>query len=144
MMPPRNPNGCPCRSLKRATLTLMFLLSWPILWGADGKRVFSERCASCHGSDARGTGKAPGVAQSPRLSGQSVEQLADVIKHGFPDSGMPAFDLPGSELNAVANYVHALNGGVIPEGAPGTKYVTWGQPQTGDRAPRCSVRLGAF
>ncbi|HLM98828.1 MAG TPA: PQQ-binding-like beta-propeller repeat protein [Bryobacteraceae bacterium] len=110
----------------------MFLLSWPTFLGADGKRVFSERCASCHGSDARGSGKAPGLAGNPRLASQSVEQLADVVKHGFPDSGMPAFDLPVDELNSIATYVHALNAGVKPEMAHEAQRVMWNQPQLGD------------
>ena len=104
----------------------------PLLWGADGKRIFVGRCAGCHGSDARGSGKAPGLAGNPRLSGQSVEQLAGVVKQGFPNSGMPAFDLPNGELIAVAGYLHSLNAHVKSETAPEGKRVTWGRPELGD------------
>jgi mono/diheme cytochrome c family protein len=46
----------------------MFLLCAALVWAADGKRVFNERCVGCHGKDARGGGKGPGLAGSPRLS----------------------------------------------------------------------------
>ena len=108
-----------------------FLLFPAAVWGTDGKKVFSERCAGCHGSDARGSGKAPGLAGNPRLSGQSVEHLRGVVQRGVPDSGMPAFDLPSEELDAVASYVRSLNAGVTVGPAPG-KRVTWGKPKPGD------------
>ena len=109
-----------------------FLLLGPLLWSADGKRVYVERCAGCHGSDARGSGKGPGLAGNPRLSGQSAEQLAGVVKRGFPASGMPAFPLPADELQAVASYVHGLNAGAKSAPAPAGKRLTWGKPQPGD------------
>src|SRR5579863_4523302 len=107
------------------------LLFSATVWAADGKKVFSERCAGCHGRDARGSGKAPGLAGSLRLSGQPVEQVRAMVQSGFPDSGMPAFDLPPAELDAVAAYVRSLNSGVTVGPAAG-KRVTWGKPEPGD------------
>ena len=115
----------------RTTLLAAILLFPAALQGVDGKKLFIERCAGCHGSDARGSGKAPGLAGNPRLSGQSVEQLRGVVRQGFPDSGMPAFDLPAAELDAVAGYVRSLNAGVTV-GPPAGKRVTWGKPEPGD------------
>jgi PQQ-dependent dehydrogenase (methanol/ethanol family) len=66
------------------------------------------------------------------LSGQSAEQLAGVVKRGFPASGMPAFDFPADELNAVAGFVRRLNAGIQSGTAPEGKRVTWGRPQPGD------------
>jgi len=60
-----------------------------------------------------------------------MEQLRGVIQRGFPASGMPAFDLPQLELDAVAGYVRSLNAGVTAELAGG-KRVTWGKPEPGD------------
>ncbi len=65
------------------------------------------------------------------MSGQSVEQLRAVVRQGFPNSGMPAFDLPLEELNAVASYVRSLNAGVTV-GPPSGKPITWGKPEAGD------------
>ena len=98
----------------------------------DGQRVFTERCAGCHGSDARGTAKGPRLDGNPRLTGQAVEELASVIRRGFPASGMPRFDLPADNLSAVASYIHSMNTGVKPETAPEGRRVTWSDPQPED------------
>lgn len=108
-----------------------FLLFTAAALGADGKKLFRERCAGCHGSDARGSGSGPGLAGNPRLSGQSVEQLRGVVERGVPGSGMPAFDLPPEELDAIASYVRSLNAGVTV-GPPAGKRVAWGKPEAGD------------
>ncbi|MFN7995950.1 MAG: PQQ-binding-like beta-propeller repeat protein [Bryobacteraceae bacterium] len=109
-----------------------FLLCLPLLAATEGKEVFASRCAGCHGQDARGTGKGPGLAANPHLAGHSREQLRSVIRNGFPNSGMPAFDLPAPELEAIAGYVHDLNANVRAAGTPASKRVTWGNPQPGD------------
>src|SRR5579863_1154913 len=123
----RDPRGVIVTTTKLAA----FLLLSAVVCGTDGRKVFRDRCAGCHGSDARGTGKGPGLAGNPRLSGQSVEQLRAVAQRGFPNSGMPAFDLPPEELDAVASYVRSLNAGMTV-GPPGGKRVTWGKPHAGD------------
>jgi PQQ-dependent dehydrogenase (methanol/ethanol family) len=107
------------------------LLFAPLLAGS-GPEVFSSHCAGCHGSDARGTGKAPGLAANPRLAGRSAVDLRAVVQRGFPDSGMPPFDLPAAELNAVAAYIRELNVGVQPVTSDRTRRVTWRDPQPGD------------
>jgi PQQ-dependent dehydrogenase (methanol/ethanol family) len=116
--------------LRLALLSALLLLPLS-LRAADGKKVFIERCAGCHGADARGGGKAPGIAGNPHLSGQSIDQLRELIRTGFPNSGMPAFDLPHEELTAVAGYVRGINSGVAIQATAG-KRVTWGKPQAGD------------
>lgn len=120
----------PARS-KSIKLLVSLLLFAVVGWSADGKKVFFERCAGCHGRDARGSGKAPGLAGNPRLSGLPVERLRVSVQQGFPDSGMPAFDLPSDELNDVASYVRGLNIGVTIGPAAGQR-VTWGRPEPGD------------
>ncbi len=113
-------------------LSAIVSLVGPTLTAADGKQVFGQRCAGCHGTDAKGTGKGPGLAGNPRLAGRSTEQLTSIVRQGFPDSGMPAFDLSVEELTAVAGYVRSLLAGATPEIPPAGKRVTWGQPQPGD------------
>jgi PQQ-dependent dehydrogenase (methanol/ethanol family) len=103
-----------------------------LLAGSSGTEVFAGHCAGCHGSDARGSGKGPGLAANPRLAGQSAEQLRALIRRGFPASGMPPFDLPAAELEAVASYVHELNASVQPAAATGSRRATWRDPQPGD------------
>jgi PQQ-dependent dehydrogenase (methanol/ethanol family) len=101
------------------------------LCGADGKKLFRDRCAGCHGADARGGGQGPGLDGNPRLSGKSLEELRAIVQSGFPDAGMPAFDLPAEDLTALAAYVRSLNTGVTIA-PPAGKRVTWAKPEAGD------------
>lgn len=55
-----------------------------------GKKVFQQRCATCHGQDASGTAKAPD------LTGGTVQRQSDgalfwKITSGNTRSGMPTF-----------------------------------------------------
>ena len=75
----------------------------------DGPKLFATNCAGCHGADARGSDHGPALAGDRRLSGRSIVQLRSLIHQGIPASGMPAFDLPGEELDALADVVHSLN-----------------------------------
>jgi glucose dehydrogenase len=116
----------------RPILFLAALLVLPSAMAApDGKRLFRDHCAGCHGADARGSGKGPGLEGSPHLSGQSVQQLREVIRAGFPATGMPPFDLPAEDLTAIASFLRGLNAGATIAPAAG-KRVTWGKPEPGD------------
>jgi len=77
---------------------------------ADGKTIYSEQCAGCHGADARGSDRAPGLVGSRSVKNRSLENLKQVIRFGIPGTGMPAFELQPEELDALAKLVHALNG----------------------------------
>ena len=76
---------------------------------SDGKQIFLNRCAGCHGSDAYGTDHAPGLAGNRRVRARSTEQIRNLVQRGIPSAGMPAFDLPQPQLDAVAAFVHSLN-----------------------------------
>ncbi|HTS25407.1 MAG TPA: PQQ-binding-like beta-propeller repeat protein [Bryobacteraceae bacterium] len=110
---------------------LLLLLLAPAAGAADGQKLFRERCAECHGADARGTGKGPGLAGSPRLSGKPADQIRAFVEAGNPDAGMPSFHLPAEELDALSAYVRSLNAGATIAGASG-KRVTWSTPEPGD------------
>ena len=85
----------------------------------EGRKVYTERCIGCHGADARGTDQAPGLAGNSRLRNQSVRKLSNLIHNGIPGTGMPAFALPPRELDALANFVHSLNGEAAASDVPG-------------------------
>src|SRR5438270_8628394 len=86
---------------------ILFFASIPSLLS---QQPFARHCASCHGDDARGTSKAPGLANNPRVAEQSPEQLRAYLEHGNPGSGMPAFgDLPGATLISLAQYLRHIN-----------------------------------
>ena len=70
-------------------------------------QLFTSRCAACHGEDARGTAKGPGLAMNPRVAEQSAEQLRAYLERGNPGAGMPSFaDLPAAR-SAVARQIPA-------------------------------------
>jgi PQQ-dependent dehydrogenase (methanol/ethanol family) len=113
-------------------LVALASLSVSLLAGT-GMETFQSHCAGCHGSDAKGSGKGPGLAANPRLASQTKEQLRAMIQRGFPDSGMPPFDLPPADLDAVAAFVREINAHAKPAkaGAPVPR-IQWGTPLPGD------------
>ncbi len=112
---------------------LLLLLFGPKLLA---QTPFASRCAPCHGDDARGTAKAPGLAMNPRVAEQSTEQLRDYLVRGNPAAGMPGFaDLPADQLTSLARYLRRINNDTIlvPEAPPGSARKTaWGPPGPGD------------
>jgi len=95
---------------------------------AQGKMLYADQCASCHGMEGKGDGPAARfMAQEvPDLSdgewkyaeNGSVAAVAAVIKAGIDDSPMTPFEgtLSDEDINAVATYVvHVL----VIQGAPG-------------------------
>jgi PQQ-dependent dehydrogenase (methanol/ethanol family) len=113
-------------------LLFLFLSPQPL----RSQQLFSNRCAGCHGEDARGTAKAPGLTMNPRVAEQSVEQLHAYLERGNVAAGMPSFaDLPADDLLSLARYLHRINADTIL--APGaaiepTRKIAWGPPQPGD------------
>ena len=57
---------------------------------AGGRKLFRQRCASCHGADGRGTPKAPDLAE-PDIDAQADGVLFWKITQGNARTGMPAF-----------------------------------------------------
>lgn len=100
------------------------------------QQLFRERCAPCHGEEARGSAKGPGLAMNPRVAGQSVDQLRAYLERGNAGAGMPSFsDLPPAELLTLARYLRRINvetivGPVTPS-APARK-IAIRPPQPGD------------
>jgi PQQ-dependent dehydrogenase (methanol/ethanol family) len=114
---------------------LLFLLSQPLL-SQQSTELFRKNCAGCHGEDARGSAKAPGLAMNQRVAGQSPEQLSAFLAQGNIAGGMPSFsDLSATDRSALAKYLRHLNEGIIvrpPIASQATRKITWGPPQPGD------------
>jgi len=53
------------------------------------------------------------------VSALSIQQLRDLIYKGIPGTGMPPFDLPAQELDALAALVHSLNAPAAENTVPG-------------------------
>jgi alcohol dehydrogenase (cytochrome c) len=113
-------------------LALLLLLTAQSLFP---QQTFANRCAVCHGEDARGTAKGPGLAMNPRVAEQSAEQLRAYLERGNPGAGMPSFaDLPADDLVTLAKYLRRINVDTIvgPVTATEPRKITWGAPQPGD------------
>src|SRR5260370_41322817 len=76
---------------------------------AEGQKLYGSHCAGCHGADARGTDRGPGLAANKRVRARSVEQLRIFIRDGVPDAGMRGFDLPREQLYALPALLRSLN-----------------------------------
>jgi PQQ-dependent dehydrogenase (methanol/ethanol family) len=103
---------------------------------ASPRQLFVRNCAGCHGEDARGTAKAPGLAMNPRVAEQSADQLRAYLQQGNIAAGMPSFgDLSREDSAALVEYLHDLNVetivGTVTAAEPVHK-ITWGAPQPGD------------
>jgi PQQ-dependent dehydrogenase (methanol/ethanol family) len=103
------------------------LCAWPVT-GQDnlaGRRLFAARCASCHGADGGGGEFGPDIADVRGLSHRNAN-LAEFIKSGNPDGGMPAFPLPQQDIDALAALVAGLR-------APAIDHPPAGNPEAGER-----------
>ncbi len=90
------------------------MITFAFLLFVASQQLFNEHCAGCHGVDARGTAKAPGLAKNPRIAEQSAEQLRAFLEHGNISAGMPSFaELPAKDLNSLAKYLRVMNMGTV-------------------------------
>ncbi len=96
---------------------------------------FAKNCTGCHGSDARGTGQAPGLANNPRIAAQSADQLTAYLKDGNTAAGMPSFrELPPADIANLVRYIKRLNVDVIvaPPPPPAPARTNWPDLKPGD------------
>jgi cytochrome c oxidase cbb3-type subunit 3 len=76
-----------------------------------GRLSFETRCATCHGLDGRGGEHAPGIVDNSRVQSRKDPELAEVIRSGIPDKGMPSFHfLTNGQINALVQYIRTLGG----------------------------------
>ncbi|MEA3006004.1 MAG: hypothetical protein QOI94_1273, partial [Acidobacteriaceae bacterium] len=117
----------------------LFLLLLPqhlLSQQSSSQALFQKNCAGCHGEDARGSAKAPGLAMNQRVAGQTPEQLSAFLAQGNIAGGMPSFaDLSAADRAALAKYLRRLNVGIIvrpPVPTQPARKITWGPPKPGD------------
>ena len=90
-----------------------------------GKTLFATRCANCHGADGGGGEFGPDIADVRGLAHRDMK-VADVIKDGLADYGMPAFPLPQQDIDALAAFVGGLR-------APAFEHPLAGDAAAGER-----------
>jgi mono/diheme cytochrome c family protein len=85
---------------------------------AAGAILFRRSCASCHGEDARGTGKRPSL-RTERVRRATDGELHWLLTNGQLGEGMPSWSrLPEVQRWQLIRYLHSLNGeGTDVEGA---------------------------
>ncbi|MCK9508097.1 MAG: cytochrome-c oxidase, cbb3-type subunit III [Pigmentiphaga sp.] len=76
-----------------------------------GQRFFLNNCATCHGSDARGSRGFPNLADKDWLYGGAPEQIIETITNGRHGIMPPQGDLFDSRtVSDIAHYVRSLSG----------------------------------
>jgi cytochrome c oxidase cbb3-type subunit 3 len=78
---------------------------------AIGERLFANNCATCHGSDARGSKGFPNLTDKDWLWGGTPEKIAETITNGRQGAMPPLAAAVGSpqDVRNVANYVLSLS-----------------------------------
>ncbi|MES2219825.1 MAG: PQQ-dependent sugar dehydrogenase, partial [Acidobacteriota bacterium] len=75
---------------------------------AAGKKLYQQRCSSCHGASAQGTGNIPSLANGATQSAKAGE-IFWFITHGDVANGMPAWDsLPAQQRWQIVTYLKYL------------------------------------
>jgi alcohol dehydrogenase (cytochrome c) len=72
----------------------------------QGRTLFGEQCASCHGADGRGL-NGPNLTNLFAAPG-SDERVRQIIRNGVPGSIMPASRNTDAELAAIVGYLKVL------------------------------------
>jgi mono/diheme cytochrome c family protein len=77
-----------------------------------GAKLFADKCASCHGANARGGSKTKTTVDLIRSAmvlddlGTGGREIADFLKYGRPEKGMPKFDMPDQQAFDIAMWLH--------------------------------------
>jgi putative heme-binding domain-containing protein len=72
-----------------------------------GGALFRERCADCHGADAKGV-RGPDLTRLWTTEG-SDQRVFQTIRSGVPGSIMPSSPAPDDELWAIVAYLHNIS-----------------------------------
>jgi cytochrome c oxidase cbb3-type subunit III len=75
---------------------------------ATGGSLFQQNCAFCHGRDAGGGETGPDLTRSKLVTADvGGDKIGDVVVHGRPDKGMPAFSFSSEQVAGLAAFIHA-------------------------------------
>ncbi len=80
----------------------------------EGRRIFSENCAFCHGADGRGGERAPDITTS---SLDNRTDLPKLVRNGLPNRGMPGTDLPSVQVSSLVIYLRSIARNAAPSAA---------------------------
>jgi cytochrome c oxidase cbb3-type subunit 3 len=77
----------------------------------EGKKIFIENCAACHGKEGQG-GIGPNLIDKYWLHGDGVKNIFKTIKNGVPGKSMKAWqnDFSPKQIQEMASYILTLQG----------------------------------
>ncbi len=77
----------------------------------EGKKLFSQYCAACHGPEGQG-GVGPNFADEYWIHGGDVKDIFSVIKYGVPQKGMIAWQsqLEPKQIQLLSSFIVSLEG----------------------------------
>jgi alcohol dehydrogenase (cytochrome c) len=102
----------------RLTISCLLFAAVPAFSQQPALRTYVSRCNICHGGDANGTDRAPGILSY--VGSHSDVEIATLVRTGRLDKGMPKFDFTDDELKTLLAHLHGLaNGTVQPGGGRG-------------------------
>jgi len=99
----------------------------------QGRILFRQWCAHCHGRDARGGAKGPDLGRPLRF-GETDERLRDTILQGVSGTQMPANDLSEQEVAQVVAFLRSLTpsaAGPVAGDAKAGERLFWGEARCG-------------
>jgi len=71
-----------------------------------GRIQFQKTCAFCHGPDANGGSTGPDLMRSAVVRhDEKGDHIGPVIRNGFPDKGMPAFQLTNDQIMDIVAFL---------------------------------------
>jgi cytochrome c oxidase cbb3-type subunit 3 len=72
-----------------------------------GHQAFLSNCAFCHGSDGRGSERAPDLLRSELVNRDDQgELIGQVVTKGRTEKGMPSFPALADQVKDIANFLH--------------------------------------
>ncbi|UWZ84864.1 c-type cytochrome [Occallatibacter riparius] len=85
---------------------------------ARGGPLFAQNCAFCHGEKARGATGPSLITSDQVLADNHGEHLAQFLRKGIPEKGMPAFaSMADQQLTDIAEFLHQQVEDVANRGA---------------------------
>jgi putative heme-binding domain-containing protein len=107
-------------SVQRAALQDAVTLLAPGPGNPRGATLFRERCAECHGADAKGE-RGPNLTGlwTADVSGTADNRVFETIRAGVPGSIMPPSQAPDDEIRAIVAFLRGLGTAGRSTGSPG-------------------------
>jgi cytochrome c oxidase cbb3-type subunit 3 len=109
-----------------------------------GRQQFVIQCGGCHGSDARGDDNGPDLVRSVIvLDDEQGSLIGPVLRKGFPNDGMPAFDPSDAQIQDLAAFLRERTQAAINRNAYPLQNLLTGNAKDGEAffkgAGRCNT-----